>query len=45
MLSAEDARRLSADINWTDGCIALDNADVDEVYRVVSLGTPVTILP
>lgn len=31
--------------NWTDGCIALDNADVDELYSVVSLGTPVTILP
>src|SRR5574341_444970 len=30
--------------NWTDGCIALDNADVDELYGVVSLGTPVTIL-
>ncbi len=32
-------------VNWTDGCIALDNADVDEIYRVVSLGTSVTILP
>jgi murein L,D-transpeptidase YafK len=32
-------------MNWTDGCIALDNADVDEIYSVVSLGTPVTILP
>jgi len=32
-------------MNWTDGCIALDNADVDELFRVVSLGTPVTILP
>ncbi len=31
--------------NWTDGCIALDNADVDEIYAVVALGTPVTILP
>lgn len=31
--------------NWTDGCIALDNADVDELFSVVSLGTPVTILP
>ncbi len=45
MLSAEDARRQSVDINWTDGCIALDNADVDEIYHVVSLGTPVMILP
>ena len=31
--------------NWTDGCVALDNADIDELYSVVSLGTPVTILP
>jgi len=31
--------------NWTEGCIALDNEDVDEIYSVVSLGTPVTILP
>ncbi len=31
--------------NWTDGCVALSNADIDEVYSVVSLGTPVTILP
>lgn len=32
-------------MNWTDGCIALDNADIDEIFSVVSLGTPVTILP
>jgi len=31
--------------NWTDGCIALNNADVDEIFSVASLGTPVTILP
>jgi murein L,D-transpeptidase YafK len=31
--------------NWTDGCVALDNADVDEIFKVVSVGTPVTILP
>lgn len=31
--------------NWTDGCIALNNADVDELFSMVSLGTPVTILP
>ena len=44
-VGAGDARPRSGDINWTDGCIALDNADIDEIYRVVSLGTPVTILP
>ena len=31
--------------NWTDGCIALDNTDIDEIYTAVSIGTPVTILP
>jgi murein L,D-transpeptidase YafK len=31
--------------NWTDGCIALSNADMDELFSIVSLGTPVTILP
>jgi murein L,D-transpeptidase YafK len=31
--------------NWTDGCIALSNTDIDELFSVVSLGTPVTILP
>jgi murein L,D-transpeptidase YafK len=34
-----------ADQNWTDGCIALDNGDVDEIFGVVALGTPVIILP
>jgi murein L,D-transpeptidase YafK len=31
--------------NWTDGCIALTNADMDELFSVVSIGTPVIILP
>lgn len=35
----------SSRLNWTEGCIALDNSDVDEIYRMVSIGTPVTILP
>ncbi len=45
MLDGTSAPQLYALLNWTDGCIALDNADVDELYDVVSLGTPVTILP
>ncbi len=43
-LETGNARQF-VDKNWTDGCIALDNADIDELYTVVSLGTPVTILP
>jgi len=32
-------------VNWTDGCIALANTDVEELFSVVSPGTPVTVLP
>jgi murein L,D-transpeptidase YafK len=40
-----DAPRSLDGINWTDGCIAMSNADIDDLFSVVSLGTPVTILP
>lgn len=29
--------------NWTNGCISLKNADVEELYSYVPIGTPVTI--
>jgi murein L,D-transpeptidase YafK len=31
--------------NWTDGCIALSNADMDKVWSAVDLGTPIQIDP
>jgi len=31
--------------DWTWGCVALENADIKELYEAVSLGTPVKILP
>ena len=31
-------------INWTDGCVALTNSDMDRLYELVSTGTPVTIV-
>lgn len=31
--------------NWTDGCIALSNNDMDEVWDAIELGTPIKILP
>ncbi len=31
--------------NWTDGCIALWNFEIEELFSQVPLGTPVTILP
>ncbi|MFI5317294.1 MAG: murein L,D-transpeptidase family protein [Myxococcota bacterium] len=31
--------------DWTDGCIALSNGEIDELVRAVPDGTPVEILP
>jgi murein L,D-transpeptidase YafK len=33
-------------IDWTDGCVAVnDNAQMDEIWNLVSDGTPIYILP
>ena len=31
--------------DWTDGCIAVTNAEIDEIWRVVPDGTPIEIKP
>lgn len=31
--------------DWTDGCIALTNDEMDELLRLVKKGTPIEILP
>lgn len=31
--------------NWTDGCIAVSNEHMDEIWRLVTVGTPIEILP
>lgn len=31
--------------DWTWGCIAVTNADIDELYQHVKLGSPILILP
>jgi len=30
--------------DWTEGCIALTNSEIDLVYKIVKVGTPVTIV-
>jgi L,D-peptidoglycan transpeptidase YkuD (ErfK/YbiS/YcfS/YnhG family) len=30
--------------NWTQGCVALTNDDIDSIWPMVKLGTPVTIV-
>jgi murein L,D-transpeptidase YafK len=32
-------------LNWTAGCIALSNDEIDEVWNMVAVGTPVEIDP
>ncbi len=31
-------------VDWTDGCIALENGDMDDLFRRVRVGTPVVIV-
>jgi murein L,D-transpeptidase YafK len=31
-------------IDWTDGCVALTNKDMDNLYALCSVGTPVAIV-
>ncbi|MBK5941902.1 L,D-transpeptidase family protein [Halochromatium roseum] len=31
--------------DWTDGCIAVGNEEMDEIWRLVRDGTPITIMP
>ena len=32
-------------IDWTDGCVAVTDREIDEIIRVVPDGTPITIEP
>jgi len=36
---------ISRHFNWTKGCVALSNADMDVVWALVKEGTPIEILP
>ncbi|NOX79526.1 MAG: L,D-transpeptidase family protein [Deltaproteobacteria bacterium] len=36
---------LSRHFNWTDGCIAVTNSEMDEIWDAVKIGTPIEILP
>ncbi|TNE98936.1 MAG: hypothetical protein EP328_04010 [Gammaproteobacteria bacterium] len=32
-------------LDWTDGCIAVTNEEIDEIWKMVADGTPIRILP
>ena len=36
---------LSQRFNWTDGCIAVTNSEMDEIWKMVKTGTPIEIKP
>lgn len=36
---------LYLDMNWTDGCIAVSNEAMDELWSAVKFNTPIEILP
>ncbi len=40
-LTPEEAQQY----NWTDGCIAITNAQMDELWRAIDEGTPIEIWP
>jgi len=33
------------DADWTEGCIAVSNSEVEEIWRLVPIGTPIEIKP
>lgn len=38
-------RNHDADSDWTDGCIAVSNREMDEIWAAVDIGTPIEIEP
>ncbi len=36
---------LSQRFNWTNGCIAVTNKEIEEIWSVVTIGTPIDIQP
>lgn len=37
--------RLHRALDWTDGCIAVTNREIEEIWRAVPDGTPIEIRP
>lgn len=41
----EKTKKQALKFNWTDGCIAVADADMDEIWEAVAVGTPIEIQP
>nr|WP_246237783.1 L,D-transpeptidase family protein [Caldichromatium japonicum] len=44
-IQSEGMRRAYANRDWTQGCIAVQNHEMDEIWSLVKDGTPIQILP
>lgn len=44
-IQSESMRREYANRDWTQGCIAVQNHEMDEIWNLVRDGTPIHILP
>jgi murein L,D-transpeptidase YafK len=42
---ADIGARFKKSQNWTQGCIAVSNAEMDEIWQLVALDTPIEIRP
>jgi murein L,D-transpeptidase YafK len=43
--SALSVNALGMYVDWTAGCIAVSNSDIEELFHAVKLGTPILIRP
>lgn len=41
----EDLGASHTELNWTRGCIAVSNEEMDEIWELVADGTPIRIVP
>ena len=41
----EDFSHITQEMNWTDGCIAVKNTEMDEIWEAVEVGTLIRIQP
>ncbi|MCV6604073.1 MAG: L,D-transpeptidase family protein, partial [Porticoccaceae bacterium] len=39
------AQKYYSGIDWTDGCIAVSNKEIEEIWELVKNGTPIEIRP
>lgn len=42
---SEKTAKQALKYNWTNGCIAVKNSDMDEIWDAVEVGTPIEIKP